>query len=129
MTFLFDEQMSPKLHKAMRALGQPVLHVNDMEDEGLGRGSSDERIIRHASKRGYCIITLDRRIASDPHLKAIYMANPVGVYFLRCDAKKWEGWEVFELLVNHWQRIVAHAIQAQPPFMMLVQRRGLQTYR
>lgn len=56
MKFLFDEQLPPRVARALRQLGEPVSHVQDVAE--LGKGSPDDEILEYAGKRDYFLVTL-----------------------------------------------------------------------
>lgn len=125
MTFLFDENLSPRYVSALRALGKSVTHVNEVGE--LGRGAPDDQIIRYLDRWDYRLISSDKKIVRTPHLRALLHQHRVGAYFLQTKKKgQPDLWELFVTLVRFWPAIEDHASQTRPPFTMLIHpNRGL----
>lgn len=123
MKYLFDENMPPRLAEALRVLGQPVVHVNNLDD--LRRGSPDEVVIKYASRWNYRLISLDRQMTRTPHLKSLILTEGVGAYYIHSGKKQnLPGWELARLLISRWDDIKYHSVRNEPPYTMLLKPRG-----
>ena len=123
MTFLFDEQMSVRLARALRELGEHVAHVQDVD--GLGKGSSDEAVIEYAARMDHRVVTMDRKIKRNPHLKRVYLESGAGVYFVKTGKKqRTDLWEIVTLIIQRWEELKRDAATQKRPFMRLVTKRA-----
>ena len=86
MNFLFDATFPAKLGRALAELSRDhsFIHVDDR----LGRGATDEAVIRTASAEGWFLVTLDQGITRNPAKReALIQGRVVCVYRLSC----WES--------------------------------------
>lgn len=124
MSFLFDEQISPRVSRALREMGEPVNHVHDVAE--LGRGAKDPQILPYCGKFEIVLVTLDRQILKTPHLRALLTEHQVGAFFLRGGGRKGtpSPWEIFSTTVKHWREMQRIAEHVSRPFAKMVKPRG-----
>lgn len=121
MNFLFDEDTSVRLARALRTLGQPVQHVQDHPD--LGKGTPDDVVFRVADDRGYYLITRDRHMRDRPHQIAAIKEKGLGVFFLHLGKKESPRlWKEVKLVVKRWEEIQQFADNNSRPFTAGVYR-------
>ena len=63
MTFLFDENISPAIVRALKELGKPVAYVTDV----LPRGTDDLTIFRKLGELEWILVTQDQNIKRKKH--------------------------------------------------------------
>lgn len=123
MNFLFDNNMSHPLARALRLLNQPVTHVRDIE--GLGPAAPDDLILNHAGSRDYFVVTKDRQILRTPAFRAIITEEGVGAFFLHVGrTKQLRAWEEAKLMVKAWDNVMHFAERNPVPFTATIQRNG-----
>jgi hypothetical protein len=123
MKFLFDNNMSHPLAKALRLLSQPVVHVRDLE--GLGQAAPDDLILNYAASRGYFVVTKDRAILRTPQFRAIIEEEGIGFFLLRQGkARRLRAWDEAKLIIKAWDKTMAYAKDTQIPFVAEIQTSG-----
>lgn len=130
MSFLFDEQISPRVSNAIREMGEPANHVYDVDE--LGRGAKDHQILPHCGRYDVSLVTLDRKIATLPHYISLVREFDVRVFFVSSQRRKETPvpWEILKIVVKHWEEMKRIHDQGSAPFMKLVKWRGtIRTYR
>lgn len=121
MNFLFDEDTSVRLAKAMRILGESVQHVQHHPD--LGKGTPDDVVFRVAETGDYYLVSRDRGMKSRPHQLAAIKDRGLGVFFLHLGKKETPPlWEQVKLVVRRWEEIQAFASGTSRPFTAGVYR-------
>lgn len=104
-------------------MGQPVYHVNEIEE--LGRGAKDPVILPYCGKFDTVLVTLDRRILRTPHLHALLSEYGVAAFFVRSQKKgSPDPWVIFKTLVKQWETIVRIAEREKRPFAKIVRPQG-----
>jgi hypothetical protein len=129
VNFLFDENLPPSLAHALRELGEPVRHVIDVEE--LGKGATDEQLVRFASAWNYRIVGRDKGMIKPNQLKAVIHAEGIGMYLFRLGkARQPLKWELIQYVIKHWPAIVEHAEKTEPPYVVQIRRTGgIKPYR
>jgi len=123
MSFLFDNNLSHPLARALRLLSQPVTHVRDID--GLGAAAPDDLILNHAARRGYFVVTKDRAILRTPQFRSIITEEGVGVFFLNVGrARQLRAWDEAKFVIKSWDEIVRFSESVAPPSTALVQKNG-----
>lgn len=68
MRFLFDNNLSPLIARAIAVLAEPDGHrVEHLRDRGHGAAPDEEWITRLGEEGGWTIVPGDRRIATNRH--------------------------------------------------------------
>lgn len=123
MKFLFDNNMSHPLARALRLLSKPVAHVRDIE--GLGAGAPDDLILNYAAGRGYFLVTKDREILRTPQFRAIITEEGVGLFLLKQGkAKRLRAWDEAKWVIKAWDAIEGYAMKTAMPFVAEIKRNG-----
>jgi uncharacterized protein with PIN domain len=123
VNFLFDNNVSHPLARALRLLNQPVTHVRDID--GLGPAAPDDLVLNYAARRGYFVITKDRQILRTPAFRAIIAEEGVGIFILYVGrTKQLRAWEEAKLVVKAWDNVLLFAERNSPPFTAAIQRSG-----
>jgi len=78
LNFLFDATFPAKLGRALAELSRDhsFIHVDDR----LGRGATDEAVIRTASAEGWFLVTLDQGITRNPAKREALIQGRVGTF-------------------------------------------------
>ena len=84
MTLLFDENFSPKLVSALRALDRDVLHLLQHRP----RGTSDIDVFRLVQELGVCLVTKDAKIRRRKHEQEAYRQAGIGVLIFTGTAQR-----------------------------------------
>ena len=84
MILLFDENFSPKLVNAVKALGYDVGHVLNH----LPQGSTDPQVFALASKLSACLVTKDAKIRRRKHEQEAYRQAGIGVFIFTGTAER-----------------------------------------
>lgn len=123
MNFLFDENLPPRLARALRELGEPVRHVVDIPE--LGKGATDAEIIPFAAAWDYRLVSRDKAMLKPSQLKTVIHAEEVGYYLFRLGkARQPAKWQLIQYVIKHWPAIVDHASETPPPYVMQIRRTG-----
>lgn len=121
MRFLFDEDTSPRLARALTILGESVQHVQSHPE--LGKGTPDDVVFRVAADRGYRLISRDRGQRKRPHELALIKELGLGAYYLHLGKKESPPlWEEVKLVVKRWEEIKIHAENNPTPYTAGVYR-------
>ena len=73
MTYIFDENTSPRIAKALALLELDVRHVNDV----YGSGAKDPDFLPDIGEKGWVLITCDQHIRTRPIEVEAYRQNGV----------------------------------------------------
>ena len=84
MTLLFDENFSPKLVSALRALDRDVIHLLQHRP----RGTSDIDVFRLVQELGVCLVTKDAKIRRRKHEQEAYRQAGIGVLIFTGTAQR-----------------------------------------
>lgn len=119
MTFFFDNDLSSRIVQGLRAFGEDVKHLQ----EEFPPDTSDAVWLREIGRRGWFLVTRDKKIARKPaELLALKQAG-VGAFVLtqKKDPSLW-GW--VETVVRRWVEIKRWAQDHDPPFVVGIPERG-----
>jgi predicted nuclease of predicted toxin-antitoxin system len=84
LTFILDENISPKIAAALRAVDQPVSHATDIAP----RGTPDEQLFLAVSQAGFFLVTQDQNMARKRHQRAALLSSGVGVFIFTGKASR-----------------------------------------
>lgn len=116
MTFLFDENISPDICAALKALKKPVEHVLDVPE--LGRETPDERTFAFlAEHEDWFLITQDKKMGRKKHQRAAMRQAVVGAFIFTGKAEKSND-EFMVLILRVWPEIERRAAGMQRPFIV-----------
>ena len=124
-----DEQISSRVARGLKTLGEPVDHVVDVDD--LGRGTKDHVLLPYCGRHDLSLVTLDRKMKSTPQLHALMNECGVGVFFVYSGTKKTpDPWQIFSTLVKHWRDVLRVSDSQAKPFSKLLKPTGaMKDYR
>jgi PIN like domain len=119
--FLFDANLPRGLVEALRALGEPAEHVNDL----FPPGTPDETWIRHAGARGWCIVSRDVNITRRAHELAALRESDVGAFFLLPGKRSPRLCLIIQTVIRHWPEMKRRALHERRPFELRIGERGV----
>jgi predicted nuclease of predicted toxin-antitoxin system len=111
-TFVFDENVSPRIVVALKALDYPVCHCTDV----LSRGSADEAVFAMASTHGYFLVTQDQNMSRKPHQRAAMLSHGLGVFIFTGKATR-SNKEFALLIQRSFDEMRARAERTARPFI------------
>ena len=116
--FIFDENISVHIVAGMREFGENVQHLT----EHFAQGTADEDWLVEVGKRGWFLVTRDRKIRRRPAQLDALRRNAVGAFFL--GGKDLDRCRQITQLVRAWPRIKQHAQREVRPFAFNVNQSG-----
>jgi len=79
VTLLLDNMISPKIARALAALGAEAKALRDE----FSADTEDTDLLRQLGSRGWGFVTIDKRILTRPHEAAMLKQAKVTTFFLR----------------------------------------------
>lgn len=76
MTFLFDENISPAIVRALKELGKPVVYLTDI----LPRGTDDAAIFQKLGELGWFLVTQNPNIRRKKHEREALKQAGIGAF-------------------------------------------------
>ncbi len=119
MTFLFDENLPVPAAQALKAVGEPVTHV---QSEGL-RGTKDVDLAEHLRANNWVLVTADSKIRKRAQERAAFIAAGVAVFVFSGKAKR-TGRDWLALIFHRWDDIKRYAENNTAPYLVQVPDRG-----
>ena len=115
MTLLFDENFSPKLVSALRALDRDVIHLLQHRP----RGTPDVDVFGLVQEVGACLVTKDAKIRRRKHEQEAYRQAGIGVLIFTGTAQRTLMEEAAFLaeMIEVMEQLVA---TERPPFVFEV---------
>lgn len=115
MKFFLDNNLSPKLARAMDALegehGDRVVHLR----EKFLQNETDENWMRAlATEQGWYVITCDKRISKNPHEIQAWKESGLVVFFLKYSWLDTGFWNIAWRLIKKWEDIKEFAQKSKP---------------
>lgn len=115
MRFLLDNNLSPRLAEALRALAAPdgdeVYHLK----ERFPRNAKDVEWIGKLGAEGdWIVISGDLRIWKTKHEREALRKAKITTFFLGKSWRNWKFWDMAWRLVRWWPFISAQARMVQP---------------
>lgn len=123
--FLFDAHLPPGLAEALRVLGEPVEHVNEI----FAPATPDETWIRYAGERNRCIVSRDVNITRRPHELAALRASSVGAFFLLPGKRSPRLCQTIQTMIRHWPELKRLAATERRPFQFQIGERRVSRLR
>lgn len=110
MRFFFDNNLSPRISKALNALegerGHCVVHLREM----FPSSTPDEEWMHTLGSEGdWVVITTDYRITKNPHEVAAWKESGLTVFFLKNSWLKIGFWDQSWQLIKRWPKLMAIA--------------------
>jgi hypothetical protein len=122
---MFDANLPPGLAEALRVLGEPAEHVNQI----FAPGTPDETWIRHAGERGWCIVSRDVNITRKPHELKALREFEVGAFFLLPGKRSPRLCQTIQTVVRHWPELKRIAAAEPRPFQYQIGDRRVSRMR
>ncbi|HEX7240223.1 MAG TPA: DUF5615 family PIN-like protein [Longimicrobiaceae bacterium] len=119
VVILFDENLPPRLARALRELGENAYHVHDV----LHPGAPDEMVLRYAGEREWCMLSSDRMILQRPHERETLKEMGVGTFFLNESIRG--SCKIFRTVVRNWSDMKRVARTEAKPFLYLIRENGV----
>jgi len=120
LTYFFDNNLSPMLTNGLRAFGEDVCHLREV----FPANTPDEVWLPEIGRRGWFLVTHDKRIPRNPPEAQALVQAGVGV-FVFTHSKKLARWSWVELVVRRWSGIVGWAQHHDRPFVVGIPERGV----
>ena len=112
MTFLFDENISPAIVRALKELGKPVAYITDI----LPRGTDDLTIFRKLSELDWILVTQDQNIKRKKHEREAMKQAMLGAFIFTGRAEK-DIDSMTILILKHFQQMESFASSTKRPFI------------
>ncbi len=119
MTLLLDENLSPKIATALKALGREVTHVNEI----LPRGTTDEEIFSKLAELGWYLLTQDIKIKRHKHQREAMIQAGIGAFIFTGRADK-SLEEMTIKILQHLDEIESLISNTRRPFVFGISDRG-----
>ena len=120
MTYLFDNDISPKLAKMLRELGVDAWALR----EAFPENTPDTDYLPELGNRGWVLVTKDRHIRTRPVEAKALAESGVTALFLGPFFGKLTFWAQATWLVNRWPEIEKFASRIDPGTIGLIKQRG-----
>ncbi len=120
MTFFFDNNLSPKLAKAINELDEvyPIIHLRDI----FPADTEDEIWLRHVGNNNMVLVSRDTKIRKHPAEINAIRKHRIGAFFLI--GKKYTKWQGIRQLICAWEEIRTLVSETTKPFVFQVSLRG-----
>jgi len=118
MTFFFDNNLSPKLVNGLKAFGENVTHLR----VHFSGATQDSVWLPKIGKKGWVLITADKKIRRKPHERQALKDNRVGAFVFSVTGLDHCEW--IRLTVRRWSEIKNFASKTTPPYIYRVPSRG-----
>lgn len=119
MALLLDENLSPKIATALKALGREVTHVNEI----LPRGTADEEIFSKLAELDWFLLTQDIKIKRHKHQREAMIQAGIGAFIFTGRAEK-SLEEMTIKILEHLDEIESLAGTTSRPFIFGISDRG-----
>lgn len=117
--FLFDANLPRGLVEALRAVGEPAEHVNEI----FAPATPDETWIRYAGERGWCVVSRDVNITRKPQELAALREAEVGAFFLLPGKRSPQRCQIVQTVIRHWPEMKRLAKSESRPFQLEIGER------
>jgi len=118
MTFFFDNNLSPRLVDGLKAFGEDVTHLRTH----FPGATEDSQWLPGIGKKGWVLITADKKIKRKPHERQALKSNKVGAFVFSVTGMNHCGW--IRLVVRRWSEIKEFASRTPPPYIYRVPIKG-----
>lgn len=119
MTFLFDENISPAIVKALKELGKPVAYITDI----LPRGTDDLTIFKKLGQLEWTLVTQDHNIKRKKHEREAMKQAKIGAFIFTGRAER-DIDSMTILILKHFREIETFATNTKPPFIFGISDKG-----
>lgn len=125
MNFYFDENIAPRIARALAVLteAEPI-EIYSIIDV-FGRGAKDEEWIPKVGENDGIVITQDLNIHRTRHQRDLYKEHGLGVVFFKPPKKTgYLYWEMLSHILTSWPDIVKTVERAEKPFAYIIKPRS-----
>jgi hypothetical protein len=119
LTFLFDENISPLIVNALKALGKPVAYITDI----LPRGTDDLTIFAKLGQVGWFLVTQDQRIKRKKHEREAMKQAQIGAFIFMGRAERSVDDMMIQIL-RHFAQMERFAQSTTRPFIFGISDKG-----
>jgi len=119
LTFLFDENISPAIVRALRELGKPVAYITDI----LPRGTADLTIFQKLGELGWILVTQDQNIKRKKHERAAMKQAALGAFIFTGRAEK-DIDSMTILILKHFQQMQNFESSTRRQFIFGISDKG-----
>jgi predicted nuclease of predicted toxin-antitoxin system len=119
LTFLFDENISPAIVRALKELGKPVAYITDM----LPRGTDDLTIFAKLGQLEWILVTQDQHIKRKKHEREAMKQAKIGAFIFSGRAEK-DIDTMTILILKHFRQMENFAGTTKPPFIFGISDKG-----
>jgi predicted nuclease of predicted toxin-antitoxin system len=120
-TIILDNNISPKIADALLALG--ATNVKTVRKE-FGDDAKDPDWVPEAAKRGWVILTTDRRLLTRPAEKRMIVSHKASVLVIKPFFGKRKLWDKAGWLIGNWPKIEGFASAMAKGTVAIVQQNG-----
>ena len=119
MIFLFDANFPVQLGRALKELSRAPHEFRHVDLEpGLGRGASDEAVIKAAGSAGWFLVTLDKGITRNPAKRRLLFENKMGTFSFTGSAIGNLGYyQIVAFVMSIAEQMIEYAEQTRRPFI------------
>ncbi len=118
MKFILDQGIDYHLAEFLRRYEYDV----DPITKHFPEDTDDSVWIPHMGRRGWVIITTDKRIGRRPGEREAYKRHKLRGFVV--PLKGLNGFDIAERLIRHWRTIMAIAAEEEPPFFYRIPKGG-----
>lgn len=130
--FLFDENLSPRIARALNELS-PYDVASVVDHPELGRESDDvKEIIRVCNHEGWDLVLNDWQIRQKEHQRAALLESDLGAFWVYLGKNEEPRfWRQARMFVDRWPRVERYALDHDPPFSAMIhwRERGIEDLR
>jgi predicted nuclease of predicted toxin-antitoxin system len=119
LTFLFDENISPAIVRALKELGKPVAYITEI----LPRGTDDVTIFHKLGELGWILVTQDQNIKRKRHEREAMKQAGVGAFIFTGRAVR-DIDSMTILILRHFQQMEAFASSTRRPLIFGISDKG-----
>lgn len=125
MTFYFDENIAPRIARALAVLTEADSVEVYSNADVFGRGVPDEEWIPKVGEANGIVVTQDLNIHRTGHQRELYKAHGVGVVFFKPPKKHgYPYWEMVTQILTCWPDIIKTVERAERPFAYVIRPRS-----
>lgn len=125
MTFYFDENIAPRIARALAVLteAEPIEVYSNVDV--FKRGAPDEEWIPKVGESNGIVITQDLNIHRTRHQRELYKKHGVGVVFFKPPKKDgYLYWEMLTQILTSWPDIIKTVEREERPFAYIIKPRS-----
>ncbi len=123
MKFFCDNNISPKLTRALGILAEPLNIVVHLQDS-FPQDTIDVVWITEIKKKGYIVISGDPKIAKNPHERKALISSGLTVFFLGKGWMNLNNWKFASALFKVFPDIIILSKDNPIKSLFLIERNG-----